>query len=374
MNLLSSFPWPPRPSRVYLHAHSVCRPLDVDRKVIEDVLGEYDLEPTGHHRNLPMGRRNRSILVNTRSGEMVLRQYRSWWTPDAVLWEHSILTRLAELGFCAPRLRRTKTTNSYVARGSSLFSLVDYVEGTSYAQAIMPRSLHLELLRRAGRALARFHRTLMHFAPRGQHHLGFGPDGQDRRPGVFWYEQRLQELTSKLGTANGNSDTTYIHKLAQHSTSLIDRLYRLESVLKGEALPTVIVHGDYGLHNIVFRRGEELALLDFELARLEWRLIEIVQVVSRYWDCERPDMSDQIEAIVASYVSEYPLSPDEWRLFPEVWAYYHLRAAVQYWNSYWQVSPDTRRLRRALYSLRCAESGASACAKVRMAEGPAGRF
>jgi thiamine kinase-like enzyme len=116
--------------------------------------------------------------------------------------------------------------------------------------------------------------------------------------------------------------------LAQHSTSLIDRLYHLESILTGEALPTVIVHGDYGLHNIVFRRGEELGLLDFELARLEWRLIEIVQVVSRYWDYQRPDMSDQIEAIIASYVSEYPLSPDEWRLFPEVWAYFYLCRAV----------------------------------------------
>ncbi|MEN8198403.1 MAG: phosphotransferase, partial [Pseudomonadota bacterium] len=54
---------------------------------------------------------------------------------------------------------------------------------------------------------------------------------------------------------------------------------RLEEALGDAQLPRLVIHGDFGIHNMLFHDNESATLLDFELARLEWRLSDLVLVL-----------------------------------------------------------------------------------------------
>ena len=96
---------------------------------------------------------------------------------------------------------------------------------------------------------------------------------------------------------------------------------QLDEALPERQLPRVVIHGDYGLHNMLFRPDGAAMLLDFELSRLEWRLVDLVIMMSRLSVAKG-------RAFLTGYQSAYPLSEQEWQLFPQVWQNYMLRGAV----------------------------------------------
>jgi hypothetical protein len=53
---------------------------------------------------------------------------------------------------------------------------------------------------------------------------------------------------------------------------------------------------------------------------------------------------ESIQWFLEAYHAEFPLSADEWRLFPQVWRFYKLQGAVQYWNSYFETKGPARKL------------------------------
>jgi Ser/Thr protein kinase RdoA (MazF antagonist) len=112
----------------------------------------------------------------------------------------------------------------------------------------------------------------------------------------------------------------------------VEQLGPLDELLSAALLKRTIIHGDYGLHNLLFRRDGTVMPVDFELARLEWRLSDLV------YDFE------SIQWFMAAYHATFPLNADEWRLFAEVWRFYKLQGAVQYWNSYFETNGPARKL------------------------------
>jgi hypothetical protein len=44
------------------------------------------------------------------------------------------------------------------------------------------------------------------------------------------------------------------------------------------------------------------------------------------------------------YQSAYPIHADEWRFLPLVWRFHKLRAALIYWNSYFETGGPARKL------------------------------
>jgi Ser/Thr protein kinase RdoA (MazF antagonist) len=105
-----------------------------------------------------------------------------------------------------------------------------------------------------------------------------------------------------------------------------------------------VIHGDYGLHNLLFRKDGTVIPIDFELARLEWRLSDLVSCMSRLRYGDGAYDFQSIRWFLAAYDVEHPLSDDEWRLFPEVWRFYKLQGAVQYWSSYFETGGPARKL------------------------------
>ena len=347
----------PHPSRLYRYFHSRLRPLDIPPDDVADVMREYGLVTISSPRNLPMGWRNRNLVVNTPAGRRVLKRYRTNWPLDTVLCEHSILTRLAQLGISASRLVPTPHRETYILRPSGIYTVFEYVEGKSVSLTFMPRAQYMTLTALAGKTLGRIHRDLDGFVPAGGHHLGFDFCTGERRPGVSWFGERVDELKEKSRHLSPGPAGDHGQRLIQASTRWIDTLYRLDEELRGADLLRTLIHGDYGFHNLVFQDSATVTVLDFERARLEWRLTELVSVLPLFCRSIDVDGLAAAQVFLSAYEAIFPISPEEWRLLPQVWAHQNLQAAVRYWNSYFEVSPELKRLVRARSALARAERG-----------------
>jgi len=325
----------PTPGRLrdLLSARREAPALDIG--AVRAVLERYGLDLVGEVRNLTINSRNRSMVVATSRGKKVLKAYRPDWRLAAIQYEHSILQRLAQVGFPVPRLEKTTGGETLVQAGWQYCALFEFVDGTSHGSHYLLPAQRAKLLAVSGRLLARFHRDLEGFLPAGGHHLGFTAYEGERPRDLEWHLRKLDDLREKSHQAAMPADQLSVELLASRSEDIRHRLLRLEQVLGRLDLRRLIIHGDFGLHNLLFRRDGTVTLVDLELARLEWRLSDVVIVLSRLNRQSRV-------AFMKAYHAEYPLSAQEWHFLPEVWQLQMLQGAVQYWNNYYELGGSRR--------------------------------
>jgi Ser/Thr protein kinase RdoA (MazF antagonist) len=139
--------------------------------------------------------------------------------------------------------------------------------------------------------------------------------------------------------------------MIQQSGAVLAAMNRLDEQLNQAPLPRLIIHGDYGLHNLLFQSTTQATPVDFELARLEWRLSDLVSCLSKLRYASGEYDFDSMTHFMDGYRREYPISDEEWMFFPQVWQFYRLMGAVQYWKSYFETSGPIRKLHSALDSI-----------------------
>jgi Ser/Thr protein kinase RdoA (MazF antagonist) len=341
----------PRPSRVSaLVASRFGRPL-IEPATVRQVLQCYELEPLGAPRNLRLGRRSLNAAVATARGPKVLKRYRPQWNPSTVSYGHSIVLELAASGFPAVRLHPTPAGTTAITLDDGVYALFDFVPGVNYSINYLLRSDRMRLTAIAARTLASFHRCLEDFVPTGgEHHLGFAAPTGPRRRDLAWHEATVDELRARAVEIDEPEAACLARTLDCAAETTLDELERLDAVLSGAWLPRLVVHGDYGLHNLIYR-GEVAIPVDFEVARLDWRVNELISVLGKHrYRGGRYDL-ESMHTFMTAYADEFPLTPDEQSLFPEAWRSYKLQAAVQYWNSYFETGGPARKLASAIDSI-----------------------
>ncbi len=327
------------------------RPPDVDIEIINDVLDSYGLELVSQPRNLPNFRRNHNIVLNTSAGKKVFKLYRSDWRDLTIKFEHSLLRRLEQANFPAPRLVAALNGKTCINKVGNNYTLFEFMDGVSYASNFLLRPHRLRLYAEAGRAMASLHRELNGFLPAGQHHLGFPSYSDDRIRDMSWNTEKVGEMKEKSRNITGPGES-YAKWLIQNSSYVLEELERLSEILQEAPLPRLIIHGDYGLHNILFTKNWKAIPLDYELARLEWRLIDLVSCLSRLqFKTGRFDL-ENMQWFMRAYQDTYPISAEEWQLFPQVWRYYKVLKVVIYWNSYFETNGPIRKLISARDSMK----------------------
>jgi glycosyltransferase involved in cell wall biosynthesis/Ser/Thr protein kinase RdoA (MazF antagonist) len=314
---------------------------------VRQILAHYDLELTRPLENLPFGNRSSNVLVHTSAGKKVFKLYRDKWQLERIVYEHAILKQLQAIDFPAIRLTLTPQGESLVQQNGRTYALFDFLEGNAYLASYIPRSQLLQLHQLLGKVLAQFHSQLAGFLPDGDHHLGFKSYDSDRRRDLAWHLNVLSELADRSKNVTNAEAQSLLYKIVEKGDVIGEALCQLDNTLAGAELPRLLIHGDYGLHNVLFQRDGTVTLLDFELARLEWRLIDLVIMMSRLTGENR-------RVFMTAYQSEYPLSEQEWELLPQVWQYYMLRGAVQYCHNYFELG-GVRRLTAAHERLKLAD-------------------
>jgi Ser/Thr protein kinase RdoA (MazF antagonist) len=348
-------PHVPRPSRLSAALAARFGPPALAPSVARHVLRRHGLTPGAGYRNLRLARRSLNLVLDTDRGPKVVKAYRPHWPAGSVQCGHSILLRLEELDFPAVRLVRSPDGDTWTTVDAERFAVFDLVPGTNYSVAFLRRADRLRLTKVAGRTLAGLHHCLDGFVPDGAHHMGFATPTGPRRRDVAWHRAKLDELVRRSGALTAPGTAHHVASLITRAPAVLHELERLEGQVAGAALPRVVIHGDYGLHNLLFPRPDRAVPLDFELSRLDWRLFDLISVLGKHrYRGGRYDLESMV-TFLSAYIEGFPLTRAERRLLPEAWRLYKLQAAVQYWSSYFETDGPARKLASAIDSIAQAD-------------------
>ena len=350
-------PWIPhisRPSRLSEFVKSRLRSLDIELETVQSVLDRFGLELVEPPSNLPLSRRTRNLMLNTSAGRKVIKRYRARLDVSTVTYSHSILERLAELDFPAVRVSATPSGESFVSLESGNYALFDFVDGKNYSLSFYHPAYRNTLMTIAGKTLGRLHSALAGFLPDGSHHLGFVSYTGDWRRNMAWHAAKVDEMKEKSRSLSNEEEKRHAGWLVENCSGILDELRQVDDTLRSSALTRLIIHGDFGLHNIVFGRAV-VTPIDFESSRLEWRLSDLVSALSRLRYRNGSYNFDSIRSFLEGYQSAYPISADEWRFLPLVWRFHKLRASLIYWNSYFETGGPARKLISARDAVRQAD-------------------
>jgi Ser/Thr protein kinase RdoA (MazF antagonist) len=347
MSASLGIPRVPRPSRVSSYVTARLGAPAIDASTVRAVLRRYDLETLGRSRNLRLARRSLNAVVATGAGVKVVKCYRPQWTPSTVAYGHSIMRRMEVVEFPAVRLLRMPDAGTWVGIDDRVFAVFDFVPGTNYSLNYLRRSDRLALTAIAGTTLARFHQALVGFTPDGEHHLGFSALDGPRRRDAAWHAAKLDELKRASAALTAPDAVAMTRSLSAHSDLLATTIDRLERRLDDACLPRLVIHGDYGLHNLLFSRSGAVPV-DFEVSRLDWRCNDLISVLGKHRYRGGHYDFESMCAFLAAYGTCSALTTDESRLLPDAWRLYKLQAAVQYWNSYFETRGPVRKLASAL--------------------------
>lgn len=310
----------PRPGRIYQQHWHQSRLSTSEITTLEVILDLYGLEITGEVSTSIGPGRSGKYIIESSKGKRVLKSYKHTVQLETIIHEHSILEYLAEENFPAPRLIRTRDSETYVQWDEEYYALYDYLEGYfQFHNYFMLPSQSLYFINLAGRALGALHDVLKEFTPKGHNPDGFISRTGDRWREQDWYTDQLdwcQSMTSQLGDSKTQQMIAIVKEFGMH---VRDDFIKLDQKLMEASLPRFIIHGDYGPYNLFFKSGSRVVILDFELAGLDWRLIDMSKAF-QYFTRNRLGFSfKKMKAFMDGYQYESPLTKEEKQLLPEVW-------------------------------------------------------
>ncbi len=326
----------PRPDHLYHSLTSRQQRPKVDRTTVELILAECDLKLTAHPQAPLGGGRSSSLIVQTSQGKKILKQYKESLGQSTIIQEHSILTYLAKVNFPSPRLVATKTGETLLKYGEERHALFDFVEGGfQYNNYLLLPGQTRRFIMTSGEMLARLHNQLRDFVPQGYNPDGFKSHNEDRERDLAWFLGKLAQSVAE--TSRQEAGTGQNHQavwLLQKAEYLEETLVQLDVELKQADLPRVIIHADYGPYNLLFRKNGSAVILDFEMARLDWRVTDLVQAWRRFSHDRLGFRFNKMKYLLDGYQKHLKLTPDEVQFLPAVWKFFYIRQSILYWHYY----------------------------------------
>jgi homoserine kinase type II len=325
----------PRPQRLYPWLRSYHGRPSIDTAKVGEVLTEYGLALISRPKPASGGFRNKSLLVNTVRGKGILKRYQESLGQSTIIQEHSILEYLAQIGFPATRLVSTKAGQTLVQRGKKRYVLFDFVEGgfRSYDYISLPKQTR-QYIAIAGEMLAILHEKLRDFVPQGYNPDGFKSKTGDRWRNDEWFINKLTFCVEKTLQRNKNNRKHKSSSLIQRARDLENILVHNTSMLNSADLPRQIIHKDYGPSNLLFRKNAPPVVLDFEIARLDWRIVDIISAWQGFCETRSGYSLNKMKIFLDSYQTHMPLISAEIELIPAVWEFLEIRGCINYWHNY----------------------------------------
>jgi homoserine kinase type II len=281
------------------------------------VLSHFDLGVIKRIREYRRGsRRAPKLRIIAAQGDFLLkRRAPGRDDPNRVAFAHQLQLHLGDHGYPVAGLVGTRTdNNSMLQLGGRIYEMFRYVRGVrddgSTASA-----------EQAGLSLGWLHRLLERYEPTysppvGSYHAAAGLAGA------------LGQIPAMVTAAEGE----------QNRTELDERCAALEEIYRDAAdradaagigrWPRRILHGDWHPGNLLYRDGAIAAVLDFDSARVEPRMIDLANAALQFSmkmtdpdDPEQwPDALDvkRIRSLLHGYdhAADTPISPEERRALP----------------------------------------------------------
>ena len=116
-----------------------------------------------------------------------------------------------------------------------------------------------------------------------------------------------------------------------------------------------MIHGDYGPYNLLLKPGAPVVVLDFELARLDWRVVDVAKAMQQFALTRKGIRPARAHRFVSSYAARTSFEEAERRLIPDVWLFLTLRRVIVCWDRH-ATTGEGRWLREAGRKLALAEA------------------
>lgn len=244
-------------------------------------LSHYDLGVIKSIKEFPRGsRRAPKLIIKSDRGKFLFkRRARGKDDLAKAAFTHDIQVKLAEQNFPLPHFIHTRDEdNSILVMDSKVYEMFEFISGAGYDGS-------LDATYHAGRILGLYHKLLENFQSEYQ-----PPTGSYHNAGA-------------IRKAIGNTVTSLPLEQrppAEIITSTVHRLtetYQL-CVEKVEALgiknwPEQIVHGDWHPGNMLFQKRRVVAVIDYDAARLQQRVIDLANGALQYSILGSGDLPDK---------------------------------------------------------------------------------
>lgn len=191
----------------------------------------------------------------TETGRYLLRRRREEFrAPEVIAYDHSLLQYLRVHGLPVPEVVPTRDGGTWVEFEGGVYEIHAWLPGRPFEQGRLAQTTH------AARLLARLHDLTKDFRPAGAKNRA----REDEPAGL------LKQLEPYLSQARGETLSVLERmaaELRRMSEALPENAYR--------RLPHCIVHGDFHPGNVLFQGDEVSAMLDFDWANRQSRLVDV---------------------------------------------------------------------------------------------------
>jgi len=212
------------------------------------------------------------LLIVSEKGEYLLkRRARGKDDPFKVAFSHALQLYLASKQFPLPHLIGTrKENNSMLQHGGLVYELFEYIRGTSYDNS-------LEATYDSGKILALYHKLLRDYTPQfeppvGSYHNSRSiNNGLDQIPVTFNRLDRMRNISASQVTAT----TSFLRDAYVEAAEKVNKTGLND-------WPSQIVHCDWHPGNMLFRNRKVVAVIDYDAARLQQRVIDLANGVLQF--------------------------------------------------------------------------------------------
>lgn len=220
-------------------------------------------------------------LMTSDDKEYFLREYHPDVTLKTVQNEVKLIKFLDENQVPVPNIIADNNGEFVFHTGDKFGFICEYVKGDFYPEE--RAELNINQLVNAAETLAKYH----HFI-QGYNQISWIPaETTNFTAGSFFSKQKAREIwNTALSTIAGKETTDEIdtqlaliskEKLAQ--IDLVDEFSLNDSIRQ---LPTLLAHGDYRPQNLIFLENKVKAITDWELARYQPRVWELVRAMCAF--------------------------------------------------------------------------------------------
>ena len=294
---------------------------------IQAVLSHYNLGSWQACHTLTGGSNSDNVLLQTRQGNKVLKRY--YWSLPSTMHEHSILCHLADKEFPIPRLTLNKEGLTCTQVGDKHYAIYDFIEGYCPTNYFMPAGTRQWLITQAGQTLARFHRLMEGFVPKGRKFNGFMPNGERLWRDVEWHLEILDrhaENTTKKRSLDA-TDTFILNIIDDLKCDLIEAGHHYQQ--NNDQLPKQVIHGDYSPQNVLFKRQGVTAILDLGDACVNLRALDVAWGLTSFSRTDRHGFNENLaRTFLLAYQDRQALSEKEIEAIPDLIRWRDLRNIV----------------------------------------------
>jgi len=228
------------------------------------VLSNYDLGVLETIQEYPRGSRKAPKLLVRNADDLFLlkRRARGRDEPRKVAFCHGIQMHLADRQFPLPHLIGTRRdNNSMLTWNNRTYELFEFIQGNSYDAS-------LEATTESGRILALFHKLLSDYRPiykppRGSYHAARSVAASSNA------------IPTTMAKIEPDADRNQIGRINQFLHESYNAAAAVVNAAGLPQWPMQVCHSDWHPGNLLFRGPRVVAVIDYDAARLQQRVLDV---------------------------------------------------------------------------------------------------